>query len=182
MRIRSPTRRTPHRLASTSCPIAGKLCPHYIFWLAGPAALEGRRRNHRMKGESPAMPTYEYECTKCSHRFEEYQSITAEPLTACPAEGCRGKVKRLIGGGGGLLFKGSGFYITDYRSDGYKKAAKAEKTSSSGSGSSSSDSSSTGSTGSSSAGSSSTGSSSTGSGSTGSGSTGSGSTSSSKSD
>ena len=72
------------------------------------------------------MPTYDYECQKCGHRFEEFQSIKAEPLKTCPEEGCRGKVRRLIGGGGGLLFRGSGFYITDYRSEGYKKAAKAD--------------------------------------------------------
>ena len=71
------------------------------------------------------MPTYEYECSKCENRFEKFQSISAKPLTKCPS--CGGKVKRLIGTGAGLLFKGSGFYITDYRSDGYKKAAKAEK-------------------------------------------------------
>ncbi len=71
------------------------------------------------------MPTYEYECQKCGHTFEEYQSIKAEPLQKCNKKGCRGKVKRLVGAGGGLLFKGSGFYITDYRSEGYKKAAKA---------------------------------------------------------
>ena len=73
------------------------------------------------------MPTYEYECQRCGHQFEEYQSITASPLTDCAADGCRGQVKRLIGAGGGLLFKGSGFYITDYRSEGYKKAEKADR-------------------------------------------------------
>ena len=71
------------------------------------------------------MPTYEYQCQKCGHAFEEFQSIKADPLTNCPKKGCRGKVRRLISAGGGLLFKGSGFYITDYRSEGYKKAAKA---------------------------------------------------------
>ena len=71
------------------------------------------------------MPTYEYECKKCGAVFEEFQNITAEPLKKCPQAGCRGTVKRLIGAGGGLLFKGSGFYITDYRSDSYKKAEKA---------------------------------------------------------
>jgi putative FmdB family regulatory protein len=76
------------------------------------------------------MPTYEYECQKCGRTFEEFQSITADPLTECRQKSCRGKVKRLIGGGGGLLFKGSGFYITDYRSDGYKQAEKAAKESS----------------------------------------------------
>ena len=71
------------------------------------------------------MPTYDYECTKCGHVFEAFQSITAEPLKKCPE--CKGKVQRLIGTGGGVLFKGSGFYQTDYRSDGYRKAAAADK-------------------------------------------------------
>jgi putative FmdB family regulatory protein len=71
------------------------------------------------------VPTYEYQCQKCGHTFEEFQSIKAEPLQKCARKGCRGKVRRLIGGGAGLLFKGSGFYITDYRSEGYRKAAKA---------------------------------------------------------
>ena len=70
------------------------------------------------------MPTYEYQCQKCERVFEEFQSISAEPLKSCPEKGCRGRVKRLISAGGGLLFKGSGFYITDYRSEGYKQAAK----------------------------------------------------------
>ena len=73
------------------------------------------------------MPTYDYECPKCSHTFEAFQSITADPLTKCPQKGCRGRVKRLIGTGGGLLFKGSGFYITDYRSESYKQGEKAAK-------------------------------------------------------
>jgi putative FmdB family regulatory protein len=72
------------------------------------------------------MPTYEYRCQKCGHQFEEIQGIKAEPLARCPQKGCRGKVKRLISTGGGLLFKGSGFYATDYRSEGYKSAAKAD--------------------------------------------------------
>ena len=78
------------------------------------------------------MPTYEYECQQCGHRFEEFQSITAEPRQTCTEANCTGPVKRLIGMGGGLLFKGSGFYITDYRSDGYQKAAKADKDSGNG--------------------------------------------------
>ena len=57
------------------------------------------------------MPTYEYECQECGHRFEVFQSITEDSYKTCPA--CRGKVKRLISGGAGLIFKGSGFYITD---------------------------------------------------------------------
>ena len=59
------------------------------------------------------MPTYDYQCTKCGHTFEAFQSMTEEPLKKCPE--CNGKVKRLIGGGSGLIFKGSGFYITDYK-------------------------------------------------------------------
>src|ERR1043166_3821856 len=70
------------------------------------------------------MPTYEYECQKCGHRFEQFQLISAKPLTRCPKSGCKGKVKRLLSTGGGLIFKGSGFYTTDYRSHGYKEAAK----------------------------------------------------------
>lgn len=71
------------------------------------------------------MPTYEYECTKCGHRFDAFQQMSEEPLKRCPE--CRGKVERLISGGAGVIFKGSGFYTTDYRSEGYKKAAKADK-------------------------------------------------------
>ncbi len=64
------------------------------------------------------MPTYDYMCEECGHHFEEFQSISAKPLTQCPK--CQGRVKRLIGIGSGFLFRGSGFYITDYRSSGYK--------------------------------------------------------------
>src|SRR5437773_12550774 len=70
------------------------------------------------------MPTYEYECTKCGHRFEEFQSIKAEPLKVCPR--CQGPLKRVIGPGAGFLFKGSGFYTTDYRSSSYKEKARKE--------------------------------------------------------
>ena len=77
------------------------------------------------------MPTYEYECQKCGHQFEQFQLISAKPLTRCPKPRCKGKVKRLLSTGGGLLFKGSGFYITDYRSSGYKEAAKKDSQSSS---------------------------------------------------
>jgi len=71
------------------------------------------------------MPTYEYDCNNCGHRFEQLQSITAKALRKCPKCG-KGALKRLIGTGGGLIFKGSGFYATDYRSESYKKAAKSE--------------------------------------------------------
>ncbi len=59
------------------------------------------------------MPTYEYICNDCGHKFEEFQCMTEPPLQTCPR--CTGKVKRLIGSGGGLLFRGSGFYVTDYK-------------------------------------------------------------------
>ncbi len=74
------------------------------------------------------MPTYEYQCSACEHRFEEFQSITAAPLKKCPACGKRA-LERLIGTGGGIIFKGSGFYQTDYRTDSYKKGAEADKAS-----------------------------------------------------
>lgn len=70
------------------------------------------------------MPTYEYECTGCGYRFEKFQSITARPLRRCPR--CGKRVRRLLGVGAGVIFKGSGFYATDYRSESYKKAAKAD--------------------------------------------------------
>jgi putative FmdB family regulatory protein len=69
------------------------------------------------------MPTYEYRCEACGHAFEKYQSITAAPVTKCPSCAKR-KVKRLIGTGGALIFKGAGFYATDYRSQSYKDGAK----------------------------------------------------------
>ena len=71
------------------------------------------------------MPTYEYECEKCGITFEEFQRITAKPLKKCHK--CGGPVTRLIGAGAGVIFKGSGFYATDYRSENYKKAAKKDK-------------------------------------------------------
>lgn len=72
------------------------------------------------------MPTYEYQCEACDHRFEEFQSMSAKPLRKCPECG-KLKLKRLIGTGAGIIFKGSGFYQTDYRSDSYNKAAESEK-------------------------------------------------------
>lgn len=83
------------------------------------------------------MPTYEYECRACGLVFEQFQSMTEAPIRKCPK--CRKlKVKRLIGTGAGLIFKGSGFYITDYRSESYKQASKSDTASSSSSTSSSS--------------------------------------------
>lgn len=88
------------------------------------------------------MPTYDYVCEKCGREFEVFQSMNDPRLTDCLDENCDGNMRRKIGAGAGLVFKGSGFYITDYRSDSYKAAAK--KDSSSGGGSSSSSSSSSG--------------------------------------
>jgi len=72
------------------------------------------------------MPTYDYRCNHCGHELEAFQSITAKPLRKCPECG-KLKLKRLLGTGAGLIFKGSGFYETDYRSESYKKAAESEK-------------------------------------------------------
>ena len=71
------------------------------------------------------MPTYEYKCDACGCKFEKFQSMSAAPIKKCPECG-KNKVQRLIGTGAGLIFKGSGFYITDYRDSGYKEKAKAE--------------------------------------------------------
>ncbi len=79
------------------------------------------------------MPTYDYVCRECEHEFEEFQSMTAKPLRTCPECGER-RLERLIGTGAGVIFKGGGFYETDYRSESYKKAAEAEKKSTSDSG------------------------------------------------
>lgn len=73
------------------------------------------------------MPTYEYECTRCGYVFERFQSMTDAPRKRCPK--CRAAVRKLIGAGAGLIFKGSGFYQTDYRSDSYREAAKKETSS-----------------------------------------------------
>jgi len=78
------------------------------------------------------MPTYEYSCQKCGQNFEAFQSMRDKPFRECPKELCRlpkwghGKVKRLFGTGAGIIFKGSGFYTTDYRTESYKEAAKKE--------------------------------------------------------
>ncbi len=71
------------------------------------------------------MPTYEYECTACGATFERFQSITENPIRKCPKCG-RMKARRLLGAGAGIIFRGSGFYQTDYRSADYKAKAKAE--------------------------------------------------------
>ena len=82
------------------------------------------------------MPTYEYVCEKCDHEFELFQSITVDALETCPRDVCprkrwaKGKVRRAIGTGAGIIFKGSGFYETDYRSESYKAGAKKESESS----------------------------------------------------
>ena len=94
------------------------------------------------------MPTYEYVCEKCGHPFDLFQSMKAEALKVCPKDLCpkkkwgKGKVRKLMGAGAGLIFKGSGFYITDYRSANYKEGAKKDTGSSSSTSSSNSSSSS----------------------------------------
>lgn len=72
------------------------------------------------------MPNYDYKCQSCDHVFEVFQSMSAPKLENCPEEGCDGAVKRLLGTGAGLIFKGGGFYETDYRSQSYKEGAKKE--------------------------------------------------------
>lgn len=72
------------------------------------------------------MPTYDYLCSACGHRFEEFQSMSADPLVKCPA--CKkNKLERLIGAGAGVIFKGSGFYQTDYRGGSYASDAKKDE-------------------------------------------------------
>ncbi len=100
------------------------------------------------------MPTYEYVCEKCGHSFDLFQSMNDSPIRTCPKDLCgqkkwgKGKVSRQMGAGAGLIFKGSGFYITDYRSQNYKDAAKKDTASSSSSSSASSSSTSNSTTGS----------------------------------
>jgi len=86
------------------------------------------------------MPTYEYACEKCGDHFEKFQPMAAKPLAVCPKDLCsqkpwgKGKVRKVISAGAGFIFKGSGFYITDYRSEKYKEAAKQEAGGASGDG------------------------------------------------
>lgn len=77
------------------------------------------------------MPNYDYRCQTCGHEFEVFQKMSDDKLTDCPLEDCEGPVKRLLGTGGGIIFKGGGFYETDYRSKSYKDGASAEKKASS---------------------------------------------------
>ncbi len=72
------------------------------------------------------MPTYDYLCKNCGHKFENFQPITAKPLKKCP-KCSKMKLQRLIGAGAGIIFKGTGFYQTDYRSESYKQGQEAEK-------------------------------------------------------
>ncbi|HEV3052477.1 MAG TPA: FmdB family zinc ribbon protein [Longimicrobium sp.] len=78
------------------------------------------------------MPTYEYRCPQCGNEFEKFGKMSDPPVTECP--NCQAEAQRKISGGAGLLFKGSGFYITDYRGEGYKKAAQSDSGGSSSSG------------------------------------------------
>lgn len=83
-----------------------------------------RTKKSAREEQNGNMPTYEYRCTSCAHEFEKFQRMSEDPAAECPQ--CGGRAERRLSGGAGLLFKGSGFYITDYRSDSYKKAEKAE--------------------------------------------------------
>lgn len=74
------------------------------------------------------MPTYEYLCDNCGHELEKFQSMSSRPLRKCP-ECKKSSLKRLLGAGAGIIFKGSGFYQTDYRGEGYKKQQEKEKSS-----------------------------------------------------
>jgi putative FmdB family regulatory protein len=74
----------------------------------------------------PAMPNYDYRCEECEHIFEIFQKMSDSKLEDCPQDRCEGKVKRLLGTGSGVIFKGSGFYQTDYRSESYKKGASGD--------------------------------------------------------
>jgi putative FmdB family regulatory protein len=112
---------------------------HALVGSGGARRLAGEGASVKGQGIAPTrgvcyiarfMPTYEYECAKCRKTFECFQSMKDAALTTCPRELCqqktwgKGRVQRLLGTGAGLIFKGSGFYITDYRSEGYKTAAK----------------------------------------------------------
>lgn len=90
----------------------------------------GRGRAMETPQRNPAMPNYDYLCESCGHRFEVFQSMNDPKLVDCPQDDCEGKVRRLLGTGAGLIFKGGGFYQTDYRSSSYKEAAKKDQASS----------------------------------------------------
>ena len=101
----------------------------------GAGAGAGKRGGARKRLANPApvfhtacfaMPTYEYECSKCGKEFEVFQSMKDDPLKVCTC-GKKGKVQRKIGGGAGLIFKGSGFYITDYKKSGSSSSGGGEK-------------------------------------------------------
>jgi putative FmdB family regulatory protein len=112
---------TPH-------PAAG--LPLGAMWLFGRLEFCWYSMTIRPLSGRPLMPTYEYACEKCGKNFEAFQSMRDEAFTTCPEQHCqqkkwgKGKVKRLLGTGAGIIFKGSGFYITDYRSSSYQEAAK----------------------------------------------------------
>jgi putative FmdB family regulatory protein len=116
--------------AAYTPPDPASLLPPRLWLLAPGRLLPGALSAIRSAGK--AMPTYEYRCEKCKETFEMFQSMKDDALQVCPKEHCRletwgeGKVKRLLGAGAGLIFKGSGFYITDYRSQSYSEAAKKE--------------------------------------------------------
>ncbi|MDR3234718.1 MAG: zinc ribbon domain-containing protein [Planctomycetaceae bacterium] len=111
------------------CPSGDDIILRELAFTALTAALCFPQKSARMdsvrKENVTKMPTYEYQCGSCGHEFEEFQSIKDAPLKKCP-QCSKNKLRRLISGGGGVVFKGSGFYQTDYRSEAYKSAVKAE--------------------------------------------------------
>jgi len=97
--------------------------------MSAPGRFAGNRGLHLpriCRISARPMPTYDYVCEKCGHEFEYFQSMNDEKLKDCPKEDCDGAVKRLLGTGAGIIFKGGGFYETDYRSESYKSGAKKE--------------------------------------------------------
>lgn len=109
------------------------ICGRLLFrvqepWAAPPdprlAPAGGRAKAFRPARREHTMPNYDYVCQSCGHRFEIFQSMNDAKLQDCPVEGCAGQVKRLLGTGAGVIFKGSGFYQTDYRSNSYQQGAK----------------------------------------------------------
>ncbi len=92
-----------------------------IFLISGEKFYNPDKSKERVQGK---MPTYIYVCSQCGYSFERFQKMIDKPVKKCPE--CKSKVNRLITGGGGILFKGNGFYCTDYRSEQYKEAARKE--------------------------------------------------------
>ena len=120
---RAPNNEADDETTSPACEIPGIFRNPWDLTKQNPAFNAAHRC---LSIETISMPTYDYVCKHCDHRWELFQSIKANPVRKCPECG-KLRAKRLISAGAGILFKGSGFYQTDYRSDSYKKAAEADK-------------------------------------------------------